>query len=288
LLQSKNSAAIVAGNNFIRLFSQWNIVISESGPGEHLVGAAVSQLVSNLTSQGLTLARAREIVLYQLDQGATNPNTRAPELDHAVPAGTQLYGPQGLQRIIAQDTALLISRGLSTIKAQQTVLSYVLQRAPLHWLFRLGIGHELPQPSPQPGPGPGPQPGPGPGGNQFSQCCDEIQTSLAAIATAIGAGAAPSTINVELQQIAVNLGNIGNAVAAAAINEPQDTAIIQFIAAELTRLADTLQQCICEMLTQLVQDVEQIADRDGWSVAELQALDQLGALPAPLAQEWGV
>ena len=34
LLNSRNAAGIIAGNNVLRMFNEFNIVISESGPGE--------------------------------------------------------------------------------------------------------------------------------------------------------------------------------------------------------------------------------------------------------------
>lgn len=137
LLNAKNTAAIIAGQNILRLFNQFDIVISESGPGEALVGAVVSQFADNLTAQGIPQATARNIVLNQLTLGAHRVGFIAPQLQQAPPPDLQIQGTTGFQRVFAKIENYLEQQGKGPIEAQRITWQYLLQEAPLKWLFRL-------------------------------------------------------------------------------------------------------------------------------------------------------
>jgi len=154
--------------------------------------------------------------------------------------------------------------------------------------------------------GPGPQftPSPAPlappGGTQpeitptvqpsISEIKANIDQKLDALTQAISSGSSYTTVNVELQQIAISLNGIlgllpSMQASGAALSPP-----------ELATMAAALQSievCVCNTLTaidadlkQLIEDYEAVVNADNWSADELDALIELDALPAPLAQSW--
>jgi hypothetical protein len=148
LLKAKNSAAILAGQQILRIFQQWDIVISESGPGEVIVASIVSQMVNNLTGQGITLQHARSIVLYQFQQGADNLGVIHPRLNQPVAPGTQIFGPQGFQRIFQDLVDKLVAQGQTQAKAEEHALIDLLKYVPLKWINHIYIGHQPNNPPP--------------------------------------------------------------------------------------------------------------------------------------------
>lgn len=137
LVQAKNTAAIIAGNNFIRLFNQFDIVLSTSGPGEALVAANVSQFVDNLVAQGIPQATARDVVLNQLTLGANRVGFIAPQLQKAPPDDLILQGTTGFQNNFSRIEKWLEDHGKTPIEADRITWQYLLQNAPLKWLFRI-------------------------------------------------------------------------------------------------------------------------------------------------------
>lgn len=148
LIKAQNSAAYIAGNNILRIFKEWNVVISESGPGEHLVAAIVAQFVNNLTGQGIPIANARQIVLYQFTFGADHLGKIHPFLNQRADPTTPAFGPQGFERIFKLMVDQLEKRGIPLEKAQEEALKLMLQYGPLRWLFRLYLGHQPGDPPP--------------------------------------------------------------------------------------------------------------------------------------------
>jgi hypothetical protein len=139
LLNSRNSAGIIAGNNILRMFNEFNIVISESGPGEAFPAAIVKQFVDNLVGQGLDETRARQIVLLQFQAGAQSKGVLAPFLRTPTNPNSQITGPAGFQRAVQDVATKLMQKGQDSDKAYANAFRYAMQTAPLRWLFNLQI-----------------------------------------------------------------------------------------------------------------------------------------------------
>jgi hypothetical protein len=139
LLLSKNAAGQVAGNNILALFNNFNIVISESGPGAQLVAGIVAQLVANLEAQGIATLRARAITLFQFQQGAQTANTIAPELTVRAPTSLQIGGPKGLEDLFTTVQQDYVAKGDTPNQAWAKSLRLVLQHAPMRWLWKLRL-----------------------------------------------------------------------------------------------------------------------------------------------------
>jgi len=137
LLNAQNTAAIIAGNNFTRLLNQFDIVLSTSGPGEALVAANVSQFVDNLVAQNIPLDTARNIVLNQLTLGANRQGFIAPQLQKAPPNNLVIQGTTGFQNNFSRIEKWLEDHGHSPKEADRITWQYLLQNAPLKWLFRI-------------------------------------------------------------------------------------------------------------------------------------------------------
>ena len=146
LMKAKNSAATIAGNNLLRLFNDFDIVISESGPGEALVALVVGQFVTNLMGQGIEEKIARNIVLLQFTKGADKLGFINPRLMQYTPSNVLINGPQGFQRVfqIVEDHYLKLGQKL--IKAQEHAWEDMLKYAPLKWLTHITFQYTNPLP----------------------------------------------------------------------------------------------------------------------------------------------
>ena len=167
LLNAKNTAAIIAGNNLVRLLNQFDIVISESGPGEALVAAVVSQFADNLVAQGIPQATARNIVLNQLTLGANRQGFIAPQLQKAPPNDLIIQGTTGFQNNFSRIEKWLEDHGHGPIEADRLTWQFLLQNAPLKWLFR--IKYQPPGTPPPPPPCP-----PGYAWNPITEQCEQL------------------------------------------------------------------------------------------------------------------
>jgi hypothetical protein len=242
LMRSRNSAGTLAGTLFSRALNDWNIVISESGPGEAIIGAIVHQFVYNLIDQNIPARQAREIVLLQMTQGANAKNVLAPRLRTPVAQDTKLYGPQGFQRVYQKIVDHLVKQGMATDHAHVKALKLALRYLPFRWIVRLGLNKPLPppptkQPGGKPPPPPGGEPPPKPPGPQLEQCCQEIQGALGKISSAIAEA-----------NVTFTAPDPSPAIAAAG-NE-----ISQTLANAAQALADSYaqaEQCICDRLAEI-------------------------------------
>ena len=158
LLGGKNSAGVIAGNAILRMYQSWNVVISESGPGEALVAAVVAQMVNNLEGQGKTLAEARAIVIAQYTTGANQQNFRVPFLDQPTDPTLPVYGPTGFQRIYQILLNDFLQKGFTEAVASEKAMRDLLQNGPMKWITRLYIGQQPAQPPSPPPPPPPPPP----------------------------------------------------------------------------------------------------------------------------------
>lgn len=242
LLSSPNPASVLAGTLVARMFSQWNVVISESGPGEHLVASVVRQFVQNLVNQGIAEHRAREIVLQQYTQGANSQHFLMPELEHGLKQPLQVYGPQGLQTWMKEIEAHLVAQGQTQKEAGGHAYQRVLRDGHIVWLQRIGLGFPLPWTIPAPAGGGGGGGEPPPGGNPppNSDCKDPCMNMLVE----------------SLQQFFTAVTGSGSPLAALASALPAIVAALQTL--DLTQSANALQDlanCICPNLDKISQEL---------------------------------
>ena len=187
------------------MFNEFNIVISESGPGEAFPAAIVKQFVDNLVGQGLTETNARQIVLLQFQAGAQSKGVLAPFLRTQTNPNSQVTGPTGFQRAVQQVATQLMAKGETSDKAYANAFRYGLQTAPLRWLFNLQIAPKpastggngggqggdgngtTPQPLPIPPPPP-PVSQPDPEGDEITDTlCAQMAANTSALICAIQA-----------------------------------------------------------------------------------------------------
>lgn len=242
LMQSPNPAAVLAGTLITRMFVEWDIVISESGPGEHLVGAVVRQFVQNLVNQGIAEHRAREIVLAQYTTGANQKNFLEPELFKGVPQTLSVYGPQGLQKWMGEVTAHLVKQGQTQKEAGGHAYEIALRQGRIVWLNRIGLGYPLPWtlPSGSGGGGGGGEPPPGGNPPPAGDCKDPCMNMLVE----------------SLQQFFSAVTGSGSPLAALAGALPAIVAALQTL--DLTNSANALQDlanCICPNLDKISQEL---------------------------------
>ena len=151
LMKATNPAARHWGLCMIRALHQWDIVISESGSGSKIEGAAFHNFVQNMVLQGVDEQRARDIGVQSLSRDAQAGKLSYPiELQTPLPDGFFITGPRGLDDLYQKIYNKLIAKGLTPTDAQTEAQKRVFNDAPLKWVFLVQFTDKVP-PSPKPG-----------------------------------------------------------------------------------------------------------------------------------------
>lgn len=196
LVASPNPAAKLLGIEWLKAVHNFDLVISESGTGVQIIDAMDKAFTDNLVAQGVSLGRARTILVNAYSRAAQDGAPLEPELRQSLASNLILTGPQNIAGYIHEYQLLGEQRGLTGDALNRFVLRNLIIQLPVAQLLKITIQpnpQNTPPPNQPPGPPPiippfpppiPPQPGGG-DGDELTDCCDETQTALGNILNAI-------------------------------------------------------------------------------------------------------
>lgn len=149
LMRARNPAARQAGIMLERMVKEWGIVTSVQGQGRQILDSWASLFVNNLTAQGISLDRARQILVHATSEAAQTDLPLEPELLQPLPDGLVFNGPQSMLDQLTQQYQNWIAKGVGIKSALQHAENYIFTKYGLRYLFQLQIGKYIP-PNPPP------------------------------------------------------------------------------------------------------------------------------------------
>lgn len=278
LLRAKNEAARLAGVEIMRLFDQWDIVISGSSKAAQFYqGLIHRQFIGGLVANGVELKRATEVVNHAYSRAAQAGAPMEPELRAPLRAGVSLNQgrPPHNQPTAAQFyiDALVIAheKGFKDCKLFDWAQTHVLLKYSLtelmftEWSFRDPNLTPPPPPPPEPPPPtPHPPPAPPPPMNQPPDWQALLTSFADALCACLGKnvgdpiGGQLSQLVQLLAPILSDIGPIINSIDLSSIKFDLDS-IAQSAARGELDLQD-LARCVCDALKKLVEpDPDQMA-----------------------------
>lgn len=149
LMNARNPAARQAGIMLERMVNEWDIVTSESGSGRTILDAWAQLFVNNLTAQGVSLSRAREILVHATSEAAQTGLPLEPELQQPLAPQLVFNAEQSTLDYLTAQYKAAIGRGLTIDNALHFAEQQMWKNIGLRHLFKLQIGTYIP-PNPPP------------------------------------------------------------------------------------------------------------------------------------------
>lgn len=147
LQHHRNPVGRLWGIQLSRMFTDDNIVISDSDPGaQKMLGLARSQFIKGAMLQGLTNTRAQEIAQLLMTPAAQEQPIKIDFLTQAAPDGFVFQGAGDIASMYSEylQAHLITGGGPGTLSPEQKAEQYVYKHAKISDLNNSWIGPQLP------------------------------------------------------------------------------------------------------------------------------------------------
>jgi hypothetical protein len=188
LMTARNPAARLAGIQLERMVKEWDIVTSEGGSGRQILNSWSAQFEQNMVAQGVTLNRAKQLIVNATSEAAQGGLALEPELLSPLDQALNFNGPPSVAADLLAQYSKAIAAGKSIDDALKAAEQWVFTHENLRLLFGFEIGPYI-VPAPLP-----PSVVPGPGGSCPPSYNLDPNTELCTLAIPVpGAPPTPTT-----------------------------------------------------------------------------------------------
>ena len=144
LASARNPAARQAGIMLERMVKEWDIVTSEGGSGRAILDAWSHLFTQNLVNQGVTLDRARQILVNATSRAAQEGLALEPELTVPLAQGLTFNAPPDVAADFTAQYQKAIAAGKSIDDALKAAEQWLWRTEGLSKLFKVWIGQWIP------------------------------------------------------------------------------------------------------------------------------------------------